>query len=130
MMKLLFVIDTLGSGGKERRFTELIKALVGREEIEVSIVVMSHDIHYTEIYNLGVEIIKIIRKTPKDLSVFRQFRLLIKSVQPDAVHCWESMTAVYLHLSANYLVCPSVTAWLRKCRGYKRFFNYHWLKPG
>ena len=128
MMKVLFVIDTLGPGGKERRFTELIKALAGREKIEVSIVVMSNDIHYTEIYNLGVEIKKIIRKTPKDLSVFSQFRLLIKSVRPDAVHCWESMTAVYLAPVCKLLGCPLINGMVTNVPLRQNILNHHWLR--
>jgi len=64
-MKLLSVIDTLGAGGKERRFTELMKALSHLTWIEIRLVVMSNTIHYTEINDLGIEIIKIIRKTRK-----------------------------------------------------------------
>ena len=55
-MKILFVIDTLGPGGKERRFTELIKIMTMTREIEISLVVMSNDIHYSEIFQLGIEI--------------------------------------------------------------------------
>ena len=57
-MKLLSVIDTLGAGGKERRFTELMKALSHMTWIEIRLVVMSNTIHYTEINDLGIEIIK------------------------------------------------------------------------
>ncbi len=57
-MKLLSVIDTLGAGGKERRFTELMKALSHQNHVEIRLVIMSNTIHYTEINNLGIEIIK------------------------------------------------------------------------
>jgi len=128
MMKILFVIDTLGSGGKERRFTELIKTLTGRHEIEISVVVMSNDIHYSEIYNLGIEIKKIIRKTRKDLSVFRQFWMLIRSERPDAVHCWESMTAVYLAPVCQLLGCPLINGMVTNVPLRQNVFNYHWFR--
>ena len=64
-MKILFVIDTLGSGGKERRLTELLKALKLRREVEFELVVMSEDIHFTEIYDLGINVRKILRETAK-----------------------------------------------------------------
>lgn len=127
-MKLLFVIDTLGAGGKERRFTELIKTLTRRKEIEISLVIMSNDIHYSEIYNLGIEIKKIIRKTRKDLTVFRQFWKLIKSERPDAVHCWESMTAVYLAPVCKMLGCPLINGMVTNVPLKQNIFNYHWLR--
>jgi len=127
-MKILFVIDTLGPGGKERRFTELIKILTLTREIEISLVVMSNDIHYSEIFQLGIEIKKIIRKTPRDLTVFRQFMKLMKSVRPDAVHCWESMTAVYLAPVCKLLGCPLINGMVTNVPLKQNIFNYHWRR--
>ena len=73
-MKVLYVIDTLGSGGKERRLVELLKALLKRGEVEAQLVVMSDDIHYTEVFTLGIKVHKILRRTRKDLSVFGKLR--------------------------------------------------------
>ncbi len=107
-MKILYVIDTLGSGGKERRLTELLKELMHKQEIEYELVVMSDDIHYEEVYNLGINIHKIIRNTKKDPSVFWKLFRLIKNFKPDIVHCWDSMSAVYVALSCKILKCRLV----------------------
>ena len=45
-MKILFFIDGLGAGGKERRLTELLKALEPISEIDFELVVMNKNIHY------------------------------------------------------------------------------------
>ena len=127
-MKILFVIDTLGSGGKERRFTELIKILAMKQEIEISLVVMSNDIHYSEIFSLGIEVKKIIRKTRKDLTVYRQFMELLKSAKPDAVHCWESMTAVYLAPVCKLLRCPLINGMVTNVPLKQNISNYHWRR--
>ena len=94
-MKILFFIDSLRSGGKERRLTELMKVLVNQENIEFEVVVMSEELHYKEILDLGISIHYLIRKTKKDISVFTKFYNLCKSYKPDIVHCWDSMTAIY-----------------------------------
>lgn len=94
-MKILFFIDSLRSGGKERRLTELMKVLVLKEDVQFEVVVMSEELHYTEILNLGIKIHYLIRKTKKDISAFTRFYNLCKSYNPDIVHCWDSMTAVY-----------------------------------
>lgn len=127
-MKILFVIDTLGSGGKERRFTELLKALKSSREINFELALMSNDIHYAEIYDLGITIHRIIRKTKKDISVFKKFYLLIKQYKPDAVHCWESMTAVYLAPVCRLLRCPLINGMVTNVPLRKNIFNRHWLR--
>ena len=95
-MRILFFTDTLDVGGKERRLTELIKALLLHKEIEFELVVMNNDIHYKEILDLDIKIHYITRTTKHDISVFYRFYKLCKSYRPDIVHCWDSMTAVYL----------------------------------
>jgi len=95
-MRILFFTDTLDVGGKERRLTELIKALSLHKEIDFELVVMNKEIHYKEILELGIRIHYITRKTRHDLSVFYRFYKLCRSYKPDFVHCWDSMTAIYL----------------------------------
>lgn len=94
-MKILFFIDSLRSGGKERRLTELMKVLVLREDTQFEVVVMSKELHYKEILNLGIKIHYLIRTTKKDISAFSRFYNICKTYKPDIVHCWDSMTAVY-----------------------------------
>ncbi len=127
-MKILFVIDTLGSGGKERRLTELLKALVYCEEVTFELAVMSKDIHYTEIWGLGITIHQILRQTRRDLSVFKKFSRLIKQVNPDAVHCWDSMTAVYLAPVCKLAGYPLINGMVTNVPVRNRLFNYHWIR--
>lgn len=94
-MRILFFINTLTSGGKERRLTELMKNLRSEPGVEFSLAVMSNDIHYKEVFDLGIDIHYLIRKTKKDLSVFRKLYKLCKQFKPDILHCWDSMTAIY-----------------------------------
>jgi glycosyltransferase involved in cell wall biosynthesis len=94
-MKILFFIDCLTSGGKERRLVELMKGLRSMPEKQFELVLMSTNIHYKEVHDFGVKIHYIIRKTKKDISAFKSFYRLCKSYRPDIVHCWDSMTAIY-----------------------------------
>lgn len=95
-MKVLFIIDTLTAGGKERRLTELLKGLKFMSGISFELVVMSSDIHYREILDLGIKVHIILRKTKKDITIFRKLMDLLSAFKPDVVHCWDSMTAVYV----------------------------------
>lgn len=127
-MKVLFLIDTLGSGGKERRLTELLKALIFKQNIDIELVVMSDDIHYEEVLNLGINIHKIIRKTPKDISVFRKFYVHIRNYRPDVVHCWDSMTAVYVAVTCQLLNCKLVNGMVIDSPVRRNIFNKYWLR--
>jgi glycosyltransferase involved in cell wall biosynthesis len=95
-MKILFFIDTFSAGGKERRLMELMKGLKREPDIEFELVILDSNIHYKEVFDLGISIHYIVRKTKKDLSVFRKVYEICKNYRPDIVHCWDSMTAVYL----------------------------------
>src|SRR5690242_12071990 len=94
-MKILFFIDCFVAGGKERRLTELMEALKRLPGVEFELAVMDREIHYKEVLDLGINVHYLIRKTKKDLSVFKKLYKLCKSLKPDILHCWDSMTAVY-----------------------------------
>ena len=102
-MKILFFIDTFSAGGKERRLMELMKGLKQEPEIEFELVVMDSNIHYSEVFDLGITVHQIIRKTKKDLSVFRKVYAICRKYKPDLVHCWDSMSALYLIPSLKLL---------------------------
>jgi len=121
-MKVLFYIDCLASGGKERRFTELIKALSAINEIDLEIALMSYDIHFKEILDLKIKIHYLIRKTKKDITIFHKLYKLCKTIRPDAIHCWDSMTAVYSAPVCKILKIPLINGMVIDSPG-KFFLN-------
>jgi glycosyltransferase involved in cell wall biosynthesis len=127
-MKILFVIDTLGPGGKERRMTELLKALKTDRRFEFELVLMSHDIHYREVVDMGIVIHYIIRKSKKDLSVFRKLYRVCKNYRPEIVHCWESMTAVFSAPVCKILKIKMVNGMVIDTPVRRNIFNKNWLR--
>jgi glycosyltransferase involved in cell wall biosynthesis len=127
-MKIIFIIDTLGSGGKERRLTELLKKVKLSPDIEFELIVMSTNIHYKEVLNLGINIHFIIRKTKKDLSVFFKIYKLCKSYNPDIVHCWDSMTAVYVVPACKLLKIKMVNGMVIDSPVKRNILNKEWLR--
>ncbi len=127
-MRILFFIDSFPAGGKERRLVELMKGLRAQPGIEFELVIMTRDVHYKEVFDLCSDVHFVVRRTRKDFSVFGQFHRICKQFRPDIVHCWDSMTAVYLvpllwvhHFKlVNGMVAdtPSVTG----------FRNKNWLR--
>lgn len=127
-MKILFFIDTLGPGGKERRFVELIKGLKKSSTIEFEIVIMSNDIHYKEIFDLNIKIHYIIRKTKKDLSAFHKFYKICKNYRPNIVHCWDSMTAIYALQTCKLFGIKLVNGMIADAPEKLNIFNKSWFR--
>lgn len=128
-MKILFFIDTLRIGGKERRLTELLKALDGHPDVEPELAVMSEEIFYREVFELNLKIHYLIRRTKKDPRIFLRFYRICRDVRPDIIHCWESMPALYAIPAAKLLRIPLINGMITTVlpRGLQPFTGY-WLR--
>lgn len=95
-MKILFFIESLEAGGKERRLVELIKGLSRKGTIDMELVITKESIHYEDIFSTGIKIHYTLRKHgKKDPSIFYKFYKIAKQMQPDLIHVWGNMTAIY-----------------------------------
>jgi glycosyltransferase involved in cell wall biosynthesis len=127
-MRILYFINGFFPGGKERRLMELIKYVRAKSLADVELVVMSCEIRYPQILELGINVHFLIRRTKKDVRIFHQFFRLCKALDPDIIHTWDSMTSVYAAPVAKLLgikfingmivgappaVTPMTSGWLR-----------------
>jgi glycosyltransferase involved in cell wall biosynthesis len=94
-MKILYVIDSLTHGGKERRLVSLIMELVKRPNIKIEIIILSEDIHYQDIFKLDVKVHFFKRNLKKDIKIFSKFNGVLRNFNPDIVHCWDSVAAYH-----------------------------------
>jgi glycosyltransferase involved in cell wall biosynthesis len=96
-MKVLFFIESLRAGGKERRVIELVKALIEMQnKFQIFLVLTRNEIHYKEVHSLGIPIYFIERKyLKKDPLLFYKFFSLVRKIKPDLIHVWGHMVAVY-----------------------------------
>ncbi len=107
MIKILFFIERLGPGGKERRLIELIKRLSNNRNFEMQIVLTQKEIHYTEIFDLNIKIHFLIRKKiKKDPRIFFKFYEISKKFNPNVIHAWGNMVAFYAIPSVVFLKIP------------------------
>ena len=127
-MRILYFIDRMTAGGKERRLTELMKMLRKTPGIDFQLAVMDRDIHYKEVLDLGITIHYLIRKTKKDLSIFKQFYKICKTYKPDIVHCWDSMTAVYSYPAWKMLRFKLVNGMVVDTPANPSFLNKHYAR--
>jgi len=94
-VKILFFIDSLQFGGKERRLIELLKTFKSITDFEIQLVVMNNEVHYNEIFKMDIKINFLSRKRKKDLAIFFELYNICRTFNPDIIHCWDSMTAIY-----------------------------------
>lgn len=127
-MRILFFINTLSAGGKERRLTELIKGLKANGSIDFELVVMSEDIYYKDLYDLNIRIHKLIRSKKKDTAIFKKIWQMCKIYRPDIIHCWDSMTAFYLSPICKILKIKLINGMVVGCPTEQNIFNPHWLR--
>jgi len=127
-MKILFFIDGLIAGGKERRLLELMKGIRSGFDVEFQLVVMNADIHYREVFDLGINVHYLIRKTKKDASVFYKFYKICKSFRPDIIHCWDGMTAIYAIPACKLLRIKLINGMVVDAPAEFSFSNKYWLR--
>ena len=94
-MKILFITNSLGQGGKERRLVELIKGMKEYPEYELQLLMFSEDIDYQEIFHTPVIITRIKDNHSKILHLYKLYKY-IKKNSPDIVQTWDSLTSYYI----------------------------------
>ncbi|MFH6603644.1 glycosyltransferase [Maribacter algicola] len=94
-MKILYLIDSLVSGGRERRLVELIKGFDQYPGVSLKLVVFSDKIHYNEIYDRDIDIIIMKRVPKRNPMVFHRLYKLCKAYRPDLIHSWGTMSAIF-----------------------------------
>jgi glycosyltransferase involved in cell wall biosynthesis len=95
-IKILFFIESLHYGGKERLVVELLSYLKKHNEYELMLVLIKKDIQYTDFLNLRIPYEVIERKwSKKDPGLFIKFYNISKNFQPDIIHTFGSMSTFY-----------------------------------
>jgi len=111
MIKIVFFIESLNAGGKERRLVELIKGIVKIKDVIPELVLIKNEIFYKEIISLNVKIHVIERKfIKKDPRLFYLFYKICKKTKPRVIHVWGSMPAIYSIPAKLFLGIPMINS--------------------
>src|SRR5512133_2561465 len=111
-MRILFFLESLHTGGKERRSVELMRYLKDQPgRYDINLVLTEDEIHYEEIYDIDVKITVLKRKRFKyDPSLFVRFLKICRSFHPDLIHAWGKMATFYAIPSKVMLGIPLVSS--------------------
>ena len=122
-MNILFVIDTLGAGGKERQLIALLKGLKKRDWLRADVIVLSDRIEYEQIWSLAHRVHIIRRRLRKDPFVFFKLMELVRDSRPDVIHSWELMSSIYALPAAKCFGIPFVNGVVRNAPANFNFFS-------
>ena len=128
MITILFFIESLRAGGKERRLIELLKKLSERDEYAIKLVLIKNEIHYKEIFDLKIPIHIIERKfVKKDPRLFYLFFKICRNISPDIIHVWGNMPALYALPSSVFLHIPIINNQITDTWAFKKRFTFYYL---
>lgn len=94
-MRISYILDTFGGGGKERRCLQVIQGLNKEGYNEIQVIIINDRVAYKELYETSAKI-EIIDRKNKGLNQFQSAKAiakLLKAFRPDIVQAWGMMAA-------------------------------------
>lgn len=128
-MKVLYFIESLRAGGKERRIVELLKGFKQNyPDVEIILVLARNEIHYQEVHQLNVPIYFVERwLIKKDPSVLFRFFWLAKKIKPDLIHVWGHMVAFYAVPAKKLLKIPMINNEIADATTTNKLIGKQWV---
>ncbi|CAZ96058.1 glycosyltransferase [Zobellia galactanivorans] len=94
-MKIIFLIDNLRKGGKERRMLELVKGLSKDKTFNLEVVIFKDIIEYPIVHDLNVRLHIIERKPKYSPAPFFKVYKICREFKPDIIHSWSTMCTLF-----------------------------------
>jgi glycosyltransferase involved in cell wall biosynthesis len=95
-MKILYIIESFGPGGKERRLSQLIDSLLKLGGYEIGVIVTAEIFHYKNVLNEKIELNQIDKNLGfgKKSGIY-QFYKICKRFKPDIIHTWGGLVTLF-----------------------------------
>jgi glycosyltransferase involved in cell wall biosynthesis len=126
-MNIIFFLDGLSTGGRERRSVQLLKGLCEDENNNVHLVLTRNVIEYSEIYCTRTQIHYIDRKQSFIKTCCDIYRL-IRCIKPDVVVSWIAICSVYLNVIWFFFHFNYICAFVADCNRHKRTGYEYWVE--
>ena len=111
-MKILFIIEGLGTGGKERRLIELLKGLLHSHNFKCELITLSNIIDYGYVHELDIKINIFGRNLYQDRKIIVRFVKVIKTFKPDIIQCWDNIACLHFGPIANFFRIPFLNSFI------------------
>ncbi len=126
-MTIIFFIESLRSGGKERRLVELLSYLKKNTAFNLILVITKNEIHYSEFNALQIPYYIIKKKSKKDPFLFFKFLKICLSLKPNMIHTWGGMVTFYSIPSSLLLQIPLIDNEITRAHERLNKMNFYFL---
>lgn len=99
-MRITFVLDTFGGGGKERRCLQVVQGLNQFGITDIQFIIINNNVAYPEIYQTSARVIIMDRKAFRmsDRQTYKTLKSFICDFKPDIVQGWGFLSLFFLNL--------------------------------
>ena len=94
-VRVIFFINDLAMGGKERQFVEIVKYMHLNNKIECCVVLLNDIINYDELFNLNIQINVLGPKTDTKIIKIIRLNKIIKDFNPDVIHNFINICSMF-----------------------------------
>lgn len=102
-IRVLYIIDGLHGGGKERQLVEIIRSFVQNGSLSVGVITFNRNKHYSEIVKNLVPYFVELKKRPTRLEPLFSIWKHISEFKPNIIHTWDSLSSFYSWLPSRVL---------------------------
>ncbi len=127
-MRISYILDAFGGGGKERRCLQVIQGLNKQGVNDIQVVIVNNDVAYKELYETTAKIDIIDRKNRRlgQIQTAKALYTLLKDFQPDIVQAWGLMSAGVVLLVKPFMKFKFLASYVADCDspyGLERMIN-------
>ncbi|MEN8121650.1 MAG: glycosyltransferase [Bacteroidota bacterium] len=127
-INILYVIDGLFSGGKERQFVEILKGL-DKDKFRIGIITFNKNLFYTEKAKSLSEYFVELEKKSNKFKPFFTIWACFKDFKPDIVHSWDYLSSLFVYFPVKFYSAIFVNGSIRDSgieKGWQ-FYAKKWM---
>ncbi len=122
MIKVLFLIEELGGGGKERRLVECLKGLLNKNKFILFLAINKNS---TINYDIGLTNLKLFKiDNTNNIILISSYSKLFRYLKPDIVHAWSYKSAFYSSLLKPFFGYKLISGFVADIFGFKYLYGF------
>ena len=126
-IKILHIIDSLLTGGTERRLVELLKNRIGDSSIENYLLVLSKKNDFKVVNELGIKVIVIEKNQLSFINLLFEIHKKVREIDPDLVHSWIGNASVYISILKIFNKFRFINGMITSAPKKIKIFSKNWI---
>lgn len=129
-ISILFIIDGLRGGGKERQLVEILRSF-DKSRFKIGVVTFNDNQHYSKQVALLANYFRFISKQPTHFEPLFCIWKCYREFKPDIVHTWDSLSSFYSYIPSKFFRVKIIDGSIRDAgieKGWQKKFNRFFLK--